>query len=143
MAGDSLFDFIDCLFDKGRYKACTNAEKKKHFFMAQRFISIKYPSEANNFNIIGVNQVAVMDTWSRILSRLHSSKPNWIYTKTIKTEKAEKKDKVLEMDDEVIQFYLKRNKMDRRDFDFLSKIDNEGLHAELKRIENYLKESKK
>lgn len=138
-----LFEFVDSLFDAQKYKKCTNADKKKHFFMAQRYMSINYPIESNNFNKIGINYVAVMDTWNRILTKMFKTKPGWTYTKAIKTAKADVKDKVLDISDEAISFYLKRNKMDRRDFDFLSKIDNEGLYQDLKKIETHFKDSAK
>lgn len=138
-----LFDFVDRIFNKKKFTAadCTNSDKKKHFFMAQRFISIKYPVEANNFNRVDINQVGIMNIWNGVLDRLHGQKPSWIFIKVDKKDKAKEKikDKIASFDSEVISFYLKNKKMDRRDFDFLVSINPDELSEELKKIENHLK----
>lgn len=85
-----LFDFIKTLFDRKAYQDVPENIKKKHAFMAMRFISINHPIEANQFNKVGINQVAVMDSWNIFLSGKYTKVPNWVYTKVDKKTKVEK-----------------------------------------------------
>ena len=49
-------------------------------------MSIKYPSNAQMFNINGINGGNVVDSWSMVASRFKSV-PRWFYTKTKKAKK--------------------------------------------------------
>ena len=132
-----LFKFVDCLFDVNQYKNVTNQDKKSNFFMVQRFMSIKFPLEADFLNVIGINEIHVMDHWHRVLTKKYHSKPGWIYTKSQKKEKI--KNKIDSIDKETISIYLKLKKMDRRDFDFKLLINQDDLVEELKKLEVSIK----
>lgn len=136
-----LFEFIDTLFSKEKYAIVPDSIKNKHFFMTQRFMSIRYPMEANNFNVIGINQVIAMDFWHMILAKRFTKKPFWIFTKTKKSKDKEKSHKIEKMNLKLVNFYLKNKKMDRRDFEFLKEIYPDKLHEELKRIEKTVKDN--
>jgi len=139
-----LFDFINALFNKEKYAAIPDSEKKSKFFMTQRFISIKYPLQAQQFNMNGINQVVVMDFWASWLSNSYNRPPKWLYTKSIKKKKVDKTDKIAtalgRIKTTTVDFYLKLRKLDRRDYDFLQTIDPEGLLGELKTLEAAIKE---
>jgi hypothetical protein len=46
-----LFDFVKCIFtDPKKYTLQKNAEKAKHFFLINRFMSIKFPTTAQQLN---------------------------------------------------------------------------------------------
>jgi hypothetical protein len=81
-----LFDYIKSLFDKDSYSKVRNNTKKKFSFMLLRYISIKYPLEANNMNIININEVHLSDFLHRFLVSRYTRVPNWIFTKTKKEE---------------------------------------------------------
>lgn len=134
-----LLPFIDAMFNKQQYAGISNSIKKKHFFMVQRFMSIKYPLEANRFNIVGINYVVAVDFWHIVLSRAFNRKPGWIFTKSPKTKMVAHK--IGKMPPKLIKFYLKGKKMDRRDFDMLVELYPDEFLVELKRTEKIVKEN--
>ena len=88
-----LFDFVKIMFTKpNQYKNVKNFNKKRHHFMINRFFAIKYPSNAQLFNVNGINGNAVIDSWHMVSSRFRSV-PGWIYTKTKKAAPKPKKSK--------------------------------------------------
>jgi hypothetical protein len=130
-----LFDFITALFDKKEYAEISDNIKKKHFFMVQRMMSIKYPLEANNFNILNINHVSAVDFWHMVLTMTYSRKPNWLYTKSEKKNKNAIKDKIDKFKPDLINFWLRKKKIDERDFLFMKEVLSEDLYIELKRLE--------
>lgn len=135
----SLFEFMTAMFDRQKYARCTDADKKQHFFMVQRCVSTLYPVEANNFNVIGINQTAVVDYWHFVLSSKYKRQPKEIFTPTKKSDT--EKSKISAFKKEVVLIYLRVNKLDERDFDFLASINEDFVCSELKSIESDLKES--
>lgn len=136
----SLFEFMSCMFDKKRYAKCTDADKKQHFFMAMRTISTLFPLEINAYNKIGINQVAVLDYWHFILSIKYKRQPKELFTPTKKADKT--KSKISKIKKDVISMYLRVNRMDERDFDFMVSINEDFIINQLKDMEKDMKESK-
>lgn len=134
-----LFPFIDAMFNDQKYAGIPDSVKKKHFFMVQRFMSIKFPMEANKFNVIGINYVMAIDFWQTLLSRRYNKKPSWMFTKSNKTKTASHK--IDKIPSKLVDFYLKGKKMDRRDFNLLRELYPDEFLDELKRIEKTVKEN--
>ena len=67
------------------------------------------------------------------MKRRYKSKPQFLFTKTKKLEK--EKEKKIAVDQAVIDFYMKHNELDRRDFDMLFKMSPDALNDELKMYE--------
>ena len=136
-----LFPFIDSLFDKKVYATVPDSVKRKHFFMAQRFISIKFPEQVDFYNHVNINQVAVMDFWHRWLNIKYKSKPKWMYTKSVK-KKSKVTDKVAEKLAKIkittVKYYMKFHECSQDDFDFRAEIFPDGLLDELKKIEKFM-----
>lgn len=135
-----LFEFISCMFSRPRYANCTDADKKEHFFMTMRTISTLYPLEINNYNVKGINEVAVLDYWHFILTSKFKSQPRNLFVTTKKADKT--KSKVSKFKKDTVKLYLRVNQMDERDFDFLASINEDYICLQLKDIEKDLKESK-
>jgi len=130
-----LFDFIKIMFTKPKqYKAILQHNKKRHFFMINRFFAIKYPDNANAFNINGIDGSYVVDAWS-ILARRFTSVPGWIYTKTKKMPKAAINKNQYIPKDETIEVYLKKYEIGRREFNEMQKFAPDALNTELQVIE--------
>lgn len=131
-----LFDFIKILFSrKEEYKNVKNHNKKRHHFMINRFFAIKYPANAQMFNRNGINPIPVIDSWAMVAKRF-TSVPGWIYTKTKKTPKSNIKKGSYTPSDAVIQFFIERNEIGKREFKELEKFAKEELYANLKRLED-------
>ena len=106
-----LFDFTKVLFGKpNEYQKLKTIEKGKHFFMIQRFFSIKFPSTAQQLNRNGINGSAVVDLW-QIVGQRFGRVPGWIYTKTKKVAN----EKVWKPNPEVATIWMQRHGLGERD----------------------------
>ncbi len=131
-----LFDFIKILFTKPEeYQKISTHNKKRHHFMINRFFAIKYPANAQLFNKNGINPIAVIDSWSLVAARFKGV-PGWIYTKTAKSKtEVSSKSKYIPSDT-VIQFFMEKNEIGKREFKELEKFAKEELYTTLKRLED-------
>jgi hypothetical protein len=130
-----LFDFIKILFTKPKvYNTISNRNKKRHQFMINRFFAIKYPANANLFNINGINGAAVIDSWSMVASRFRSV-PGWIYTKTKKAKKIAKKKNEYIPKDATISLFMHKNEIGKREFAELEQFAKLELYDTLKKLE--------
>lgn len=131
-----LFKFLDVLCSKtNEYDSIKPYDKSKHFFIVNRFMSIKYPTYAQSFNRNGINGVAVLDMW-RLVMKKEGKKPYWMYTKTKKTEKDIKS---WYPEKEIKLFYMKRNNLSEQDFNNLLKFNPKDVKEFLTKIEKQLK----
>lgn len=138
-----LFDFIDVLFSKKKYPQVPDSVKKKHFFMTHRFLSIKFPEQANFYNKVQINQVAVLDFWHKWLSSRYSKKPGWIYTKSTKKKKVDDKmaKKLGKIKTTTVNYFMKVKELCKDDYDFMIEIFPEEILAELKKVEKFMTEN--
>ena len=131
-----LFDFVKIMFTKpNQYKNVKNFNKKRHHFMINRFMSIKYPSNAQMFNINGINGGNVVECWATVASRFKSV-PGWFYTKTKKAAK-NKADKYIPSE-RAVTIYMDRNEIGSREFNELKLFAKDHLFADLKKIEEQI-----
>jgi hypothetical protein len=134
-----LFDFVKIMFTKPKdFKDIKDHTKKRHHFMINRFFSIKFPANAQAFNINGINGYAVVESWGMVAQRF-TSVPTWFYTKTKKVEadKADKKEYIPSQ--EAIDFYLKKNEIGKREFSEVMKFFKKETLAELKTLDENIK----
>ena len=130
-----LFDFIKIMFTKhADYKKIKQHNKKKHFFMVNRFFAIKYPENANAFNVNGINGGHVVDAWS-LLARRFTKVPMWIYTKTKKAKKSTSKKNEYIPTDRAIELYMSKYEIGNREFNEMQKFAPDALNQELQSIE--------
>jgi len=131
-----LFDFIKILFTKPKiYSAMSNRNKKRHQFMINRFFAIKYPANANLFNVNGINAGAVIDSWHMVASRFRSV-PGWIYTKTKKAKKVAKNKNEYIPKDTTISLFMQKNEIGKREFSELEQFAKIELYETLKKLED-------
>ena len=131
-----LFDFVKIMFTKPQiYAKIKQHNKKRHHFMINRFMSIKYPSNAQLFNFNGVNGANVVDSWAMVASRFKSV-PGWFYTKTKKSKKNET-DKY-NPSEEAVEIYMSKNEIGNREFSELKEFAKESLYADLQKIESQI-----
>ena len=102
--------------------------------MINRFFAIKFPSNAQLFNVNGINPIAVIDSWSMVASRFRGV-PGWIYTKTKKSAKAKVNKSQYIPSDEAIQVFMDKNEIGKREFKELENFAREELYTNLKSIE--------
>ena len=125
-----LFDLIDSMWDDGKWANVSESDKRTHFFMIQRFMSIMYIKETSHMNLQQINYARVVDFWREVMKKNYRSKPQFLFTKTRKLGK--EKEKKISVDQSVIDFYMRHNELDARDFDMLFKLFPDALNDELK-----------
>ena len=107
-----LFDYIKHLFGTdAQWEKLKGYDKSKNSFMINRFLSIRYPIQANMFNALRTDPVSQAEAWRMVASKFNRV-PGFIYTKT----KASKKIKTWVPDPKALEFYLKINEIGERDF---------------------------
>ena len=107
-----LFDYIKVLFGRDpQWEKLKGYDKSKNSFMVNRFMSIKFPVQANMFNALKIDPVGQAEAWRMVASKFNRV-PGFIYTKT----KASKKIKPWVPDPKALEFYLKINEIGERDF---------------------------
>ena len=131
-----LFDFMKIMFTKPDvYNKIKQVNKKRHHFMINRFFSIKYPGNAQMFNVNGIDGASVVDCWALVASRFKSV-PGWVYTKTTASTKNEK-DKYIP-DPIAVQIYMEKNEIGSREFEELKVFAKEDLYNDLQKIEKQI-----
>ena len=134
-----LFDFIDSLFNSKKYQNNTAVDKRQSFFMTERMMSIHYPLQVEQLNVLDINKERIMDFWSSYLSGSYSRKPGWIFTKVNPSSKKEtKKDNFSRIKQPTIDYFLSKNMLDERDYNTLKRDYPEELLEELEIIQKNL-----
>jgi len=100
--------------------------------MINRFFAIKYPSNANLFNLNGINGGNVVESWAMVAQRFKGV-PRWFYTKTKKAPK--KQVDRYTPSDASIEIYLSKNEIGMREFNDLKLYAKEELFNDLQKIE--------
>lgn len=132
-----LFDFIKIIFTKkDHYSKMKQFNKKRHHFMVNRFMAIKFPGNAQLFNFNGINGGRVIDCWQMVASRFNKV-PGWIYTRT-KSSKKNIKEKY-QPSEEALRLYMDKNEIGKREIEELKQFCKEQFHSDLKQLENQIK----
>ena len=107
-----LFDYIRVLFGKDEHwDKVTNYDKSKNSFMTNRFMSIKFPVQANLFNTLKIDPVGQAEAWRMVASKFNRV-PGFIYTKVKKRPKA----KEWVPNPKAVELYMKFNEIGKREF---------------------------
>ena len=132
-----LFPFIKVFFSKPTaYEKLKAYDKKRHKFMLQRFMAIRYPEAAQAFNINKINPLGVIDSWHKVAVQFKRV-PGWIYTRVRKKKKI-KESKVFEPLETTIKYYMEKNEIGNREYKEALKFNKEGILKELRHLENQM-----
>ena len=130
-----LFDFVKIMFTKQKdYHNVKNHNKKRHHFMINRFFAIKFPANAQLFNVNGINPIAVIDSWAMVATRFKGV-PGWIYTKTKKSPKSKADKSKYIPSNEAVKIFIDKNEIGMREFKELEKFAQTELYTALQSIE--------
>ncbi len=109
-----LFDYIKVLFGKDEHwDKVTNYDKSRNSFMTNRFMSIKFPVQANLFNSLKIDPVGQAEAW-RLVSSKFNRVPGFIYTKVKKS--AKQKAKEWNPNPKALELYMKFNEIGEREY---------------------------
>lgn len=132
-----LFDYIKVIFDsKPTYEDLTAYDKTKNSFMLNRFMSIRYPIQANLFNNLGTNSVGAADSWRRVTSQFKRT-PGWIFTKVKKSQSKQKESFV--PSDQAVAMFMSINQIGKREYQECLKYNKEKTISYLKILEKEFK----
>jgi len=128
-----LFGFVDALFCKTTWKNVSDNDKYKHSYMVNRFLSIRYPIEINNCQIVGLgkkNTIRLMNYWHHILSKSYQRPPFWLKTKS--GTKKTQNDLLKVFDKEHIAAYSRTYMIDTKTLNDLCQFFPKELVADMK-----------
>ena len=109
-----LFDYIKVLFGKDEHwDKVSNYDKSKNSFMTNRFMSIKFPIQANLFNSLKIDPAGQAEAW-RLVSSKFNRVPGFIYTKVKKS--AKQKAKEWNPNPKALELYMKFNEIGEREY---------------------------
>ena len=141
----SHFDIIDFIFkDIDSFNNLTDTVLKQNFFMLNRTFSIKYPLQANAFNIMGVNMADATRVWLAFMrGREGTGKiPSFIYTKgAAKTAQMNAMEAAAGLDKKLVADYCRRYSLSSRDFRDMIEFFPEQTVADVKNFEKKQKSS--
>lgn len=130
-----LFDYIKVLFGTDQqWDGLNGYDKTKNSFMTNRFMSIKFPVQADMFNRLGIDPVGQAESW-RMVARKFSRVPSFIYTKT--SSKGKKQPEWVP-DPKALEFYLKVNEIGMREFELALKHDPETVMASINKLKSQI-----
>jgi hypothetical protein len=129
-----LFDLTKIIFtNPSQYQKLKNHEKSKHFFMINRFFSIKYPTTSQSLNRNGINPWAIVDLWQIVASRFQKV-PGWIYTKTKKAPT----EKVWKPNPEISKIWMERHQIGERELELAIKFNPEEMKKSFSILEKQI-----
>jgi len=130
-----LFDYIKVLFGTDQqWDGLNGYDKTKNSFVTNRFMSIKFPVQADMFNRLGTDPVGQAESW-RMVARKFSRVPSFIYTKT--SSKGKKQPEWVP-DPKALEFYLKINEIGMREFELALKHDPETVMASINKLKSQI-----
>ena len=132
-----LFELTKIMFeDPVAYKQVTPGEKRKHFFMINRRMSIQFPLQADILQHIKISEEAVIDFWQKFLRQQYNKTPYWMFIKGTKKQK-ENKEKKIDIKESSLKSYAIINGFDFKSIKETLEIYPEELKNEIKSFEKY------
>lgn len=129
-----LFDYIKVLFGSDdQWNKVSNYDKIKNEFMTRRFMSIKFPKQANLFNVMKTDSVGQAESW-RLISSKFNRVPGFIYTKV----KSTSKNKQWVPNQHVVNEYLKLNQIGEREFNEAMKFNLDAVKKSIESLEKQM-----
>jgi hypothetical protein len=129
-----LFDYIKILFGKdSEWEEVSDYDKSKNSFMTNRFMSAKFPIQANLFNHLKIDPVGQATAW-RMVSSKFNKVPGFIYTKLEK----EKELKKWKPDNKALTLYLKINEIGEREFYEALKYNFDEIKKSIESLEKQI-----
>jgi len=133
-----LFELIKIMFeDPEAYSKVTPGEKKKHFFMINRRMSIKFPAQAQVLQHIRIDEVSVVDSWQQFLRKQYNKTPYWMFTKGVKKTQ-EKKEQKIDVKESTIKLFASKHDMDLKSVREAIEVFSDEMKKELKTFEKFI-----
>lgn len=129
-----LFDYIKLIFGSDEHwDKVSNYDKTKNSFLLNRFMGIKFPIQANLFNMLKTDPVGQAEAWRMVASKFNRV-PGFIYTKVKKQETT----KAWVPNHEAVAIYMKLNQIGEREFNEAVVFNIEEVKTAINIIETQL-----
>jgi len=110
----SPFTIINMMFyNVSGFYAIDRKELAKHFFMINRTMAVKYPLQAQFFNVNGINQADVVQLWQKFIRSAEPGNRVPAFVRDVGMKKVKTLDTI---DQSVIDDYCKFYSLSRKDF---------------------------
>lgn len=91
----NIFEITKILFENPlEWLKLSKTEKKKHFFLIHRFMSIIFPLQAQSLNHTKINFSSTLDFWQQFMRIRYKKTPFWMYIKGSVKKRKEKEKKI-------------------------------------------------
>jgi len=138
-----LFEIVDSLFNKEKYKKIPKKDIEKEYFMIMRILSNKMPVTINNLDTVGTNKIAVIDHMATILGNNYRSKPQWAYIPSFKKDKNGVHGKLEPLEKKYKSILIDKLEMGSVDYDDWKRTDPDDLLEVYKSMDEQEKKLKK
>jgi hypothetical protein len=128
------FDILKAFHTKD-WEKINDRDKSRNLFMINRICSIAYPVQANSFNHIKIQPEKVVDFWKIFITHHNKKTPQWVWTKTIKTEKEKEDNKYKE---EILDFIKNKYEISDREIKEMMDFFPQKFKIFYKEIESLL-----
>jgi hypothetical protein len=132
-----LFDYIKILFGKDEnWDKVSNYDKSRNSYMTNRFMGIKFPIQANLFNMLKTDPVGQAEAWRMVASKFNRV-PGFIYTKV------KKQPKINEWvpNPKAVELYMKFNEIGQREFKEALEYNKSGVKLAIDILEKQLSDN--
>lgn len=110
----SPFTIINMMFnDVAGFYAISRDELAKHFFMINRAMAVKYPLQAQFFNVNGINQADVVHLWQKFIRSAEPGKRTPAFVRDVGMKKVKS---IESIDQSVVTDYCKFYSLSKKDF---------------------------
>lgn len=129
-----LFDFIKILFGPDvEWDKLNPYDKSKNVFMTNRFMSAKWPIQANLFNKLKTDPIGTIESW-RLISSKFNRVPGFIYTPVKKS----KNTVTWKPDPKYAEIYMKFNEIGEREFNEALKYNPSEVKITIDKIQKQM-----
>lgn len=133
------FDVIKMMFtNQQEFNNLTNSTLQSVSFMVNRTFSIKYPLQAQFFNVLNINGADMVRYWQKFITAKegYGTCPSFIYTGGASKQKASKaKTKAEQLDKETINEYCKFYHLSLKDFNDMLYFYNDETVEDIEKFE--------
>lgn len=135
-------DIIKYIFENiDDFNNLTNYTLRQNFFMINRTFSIKYPQQAEGFNVLGINMAEAVKSWCWYLHKKegYGTVPKFVFTKGVKKAKEEANKNSSSNEETIpqrlIEEYCKHYKLSLRDYKDMLEFFKEQTIEDIKNFE--------
>ena len=135
-----LFELTKSMFENPqKYEDATKGDKKKHYFMVNRFMSINFPMQAHVLGTLKNNPAATVDFWQTFVRKLFKRTPHWMFIKG-SVRKKKDKEKLTNISEEQILGYSTMHELDHKSVRDAIKFFPEKMKVEFKNYDKIVKQ---